>query len=146
MYTTTTEMIEAYGQETIQDLTDRADPPLGEIDHALLQRAIDAACELVDGYLTRRYALPLAQVPADLAAHVMALAFFNLHRNRRETIEAHIRQARDEAVKYLVDLGQGVIVLHAQPSAVTSSTPVSGASPLFVAPPRIFDSRTLRGF
>ncbi|MBF0192271.1 MAG: DUF1320 domain-containing protein [Magnetococcales bacterium] len=146
MYTNRQEMIDSYGREVIQDLTDRADPPRGCVDEAVLQRAIDAACDLADGYLVRRHVLPLAQIPADLKAHVMVLAFFNLHRNRAEEISKSVCQAKDDAMRYLSDIAAGRFVL-VQPLSQTPGTLASGdAAPLFCAPPRVFDRHSLRGF
>ena len=141
-YATPQEIIDAYGRDAIQELTDRDDPPRGEVDDDLLERAIQAAVDLVDGYLAKRYTLPLASVPINLQDHVRALVFFNLHRGRVESVEEDVRKFRDDALAYLRDVERGVILLGgATPPSVTGAT-----APSHSAPDRVFSDSALSGF
>lgn len=63
-YCTQQDMIDRYGEEDLTQLTDR--DQTGSIDAAVLSTAIDDGGGTIDTYLSKRYALPLAQVPAVL--------------------------------------------------------------------------------
>ncbi|MBF0339780.1 MAG: DUF1320 domain-containing protein [Magnetococcales bacterium] len=146
-YVTQQEVIDAYGLEAIQALTDRAEPPRRRIDTGLLQQAIDAAGEIADGHLAQRYTLPLDRIPAELRAQVLSLTFFNLHRNRREEIEDGVRQGRDDAMAFLEKVAKGAVLLTTQ-TAGSAAAQESGSAgtPLFVAGARTFDTVALRGY
>ncbi|MBF0127684.1 MAG: DUF1320 domain-containing protein [Magnetococcales bacterium] len=141
-YVTAQEMIDLYGREAITDLTDRADPPTYQIDAGILQRAIDAATELLDGYLGRRYQLPLDTVPVDLQEHARSAVFFNLHRGRIVGISESVRARYDDAVSWLDKVAKGEILLRAATPPATTGV----GSPGFVTGGRTFSRDTLRYF
>lgn len=139
-YTTQLELIAAYRREVIRDLTDRTDPPTGSINNANLQAAIDAAVELADGYLSKKYRLPLDLETVDLKRHVRAIAFFNLHSDRPEMITDAVRIARDDAEKWLMKISTAEILL---PDAIKQSD--TGTIQATYSP-RIFSATTLQGY
>ncbi|GAB0057420.1 hypothetical protein SIID45300_01748 [Candidatus Magnetaquicoccaceae bacterium FCR-1] len=133
------QMIDSYGLEAITDLTDRSDPPRGQIDMDRLVGAIEAAEELAEGYLFPRYTLPLPVAPKNFTAHVRAVAFYNLHRNRACGIADEVRWARDEAEEFFKRAGSGVIALNMQTGQ--GSQEMGAAStppPVSFAPPSVF--------
>lgn len=141
-YVTSQEIIAVYGRDVITEITDRANPPLGRIDTAILERAITAATELVDGYLAKRYQLPLEIVPIDLQEHARVLVFYNLHRGLPQSVEPEVIRVRDDALKWLQSVAEGKILLN-----LPSSQPVTGGgSPDFNTASRTFDNTALRGF
>ncbi|MBL8471346.1 MAG: DUF1320 family protein [Rhodocyclaceae bacterium] len=109
MYGSVAEMVAAFGAATIQDLTDRADPPAGAIDEALVLAALQRASDLADGYLSGRYAVPLAApLPAQLIACVLDVARYYLY-VCAPTEQA--RQAFEDARAWLRDVQLGRVGL-----------------------------------
>lgn len=97
---------------------------------ARLQAAIDAAEEEADGYLGRRYALPLASVPLTLKRHVSALAFANLFQGGGREVPERVSIERASAMRWLKDVASGAFVLGgaAPPPTTGTDTPVVLAS------------------
>ena len=69
----------ALGDAELIQLTDRADPPLGDIDDAVLTRALEAADGEINSYLATRYSLPLAATTAVLRDCAIDIARYRLH-------------------------------------------------------------------
>ena len=77
-YITKQQLIERFTEERLVDLTNqRGDGE--EIDDAVLDRAIADADAAIDGYVGRRYALPLPSVPDLLVQVAGAIVFYGLH-------------------------------------------------------------------
>lgn len=107
-YTTLDILVDRYGQDTLQRLTDRATPPAGAIDVEVVNRALADADGVIDGYLAGRYQLPLDQTPPLLADIAASIAIYKLHpRSAPEKIEADYR----DALASLNRIAQGVIRL-----------------------------------
>lgn len=143
-YLTPDELVDCYGQEVIEDLTDRADPPRGQIDTDRLAEAIEAAEELLEGYLFPRYTLPLSTAPRVLIAHLRSVAFFNLHRNRPNGIADEVRWARDEAEEFFKRVGSGVITLNVRAGQGSEAT--TAPEPIFAVRPRRFGDDLLEKY
>ena len=107
-YTTTAELSDRYGQRMLVQLTDRASPPVGAIDQAVIDREIANAGAVIDGYLAGRYALPLAETPPLLADLAQAIAIYKLH---PATPEAKIKDDYDTALRQLQAIASGMIKL-----------------------------------
>ncbi len=127
MYATKQDMIDRFGEEPLIELTDRADPPTGEVDDAVLDSALNEASATIDSYIARRYKLPLASPPAVLKGRCMTIAWYSLHRGR------HTEETRadyTDTLEFLRQLSTGVALLdvegtepvsaHAQARAISS--------------------------
>lgn len=138
-YVTKQELIDRFGEATLADLTDRGDSEPGVIDDAVLDRAIDDAGAVVDGYLKVRYSLPLAAVPALLKPLAEDMIFYRLH------VHGAPEEARNRyiaAIRQLEGLSKGTLKLDvagAEPDAPGESPKVSG-------PERMFSRDTLESF
>lgn len=108
MYASQQDLIDRFGQRELIELTDRADPPTGTIDAAVVAGALADAAEVINSYIGRRYDLPLAETPAVLRRVAADIARFYLHKD--DPIEA-ARNAHAEALKWLKDLAEGRAVL-----------------------------------
>ena len=87
MYITRTDLEEAMSLSELTQLS-QDDPLLAnkEPDWAIVDRAIEYACEMADGYLQGRYTLPLAPTPSIL--RVGSLPHRQLRNcNRRAIVE-----------------------------------------------------------
>lgn len=108
-------------------------------DTEVLDEVRDAAEGEVDGYLAKRY-----RVPVDLTAHprtagalksfALDIAAFRLH-VRRPPVSEDIRTARADAIKWLRDVAAGTIVLPA--TATPDSTTSDGPPPEWGGSPAI---------
>jgi phage gp36-like protein len=121
-----------------QDIIDRVGPDAavqlttdtGSVaDSDVLDEVRKGAEGEVNGYLAKRY-----EVPVDLSAHAdiadtlksftLDIAAYRLHARRGPVSEA-LRTSRDDAVKWLVGVAEGKIVLPASttPASTTSDDP-----------------------
>lgn len=107
-YATLQMLSDRVGVPMLVMLTDRSVVPTGEVDLAVLGRALADADALIDGYLAGRYALPLTSTPALLADIAQAVALWKLHSSEPE---AKVKADYDDAIRRLKDIGMGVIVL-----------------------------------
>jgi phage gp36-like protein len=107
-YATLQNLIDRYGEALLIDLTDRADPPVGALDADVVQRALESASALIDGYVGGLYALPVAEVPPLLTQLCEAIACYRLHTYAApEQIEA----GHKEALGSLEKIARGLIRL-----------------------------------
>lgn len=115
LYATTQDMINRFGEEELQLLTDR-DGSLGAIADLVLDQAIADASAEIDGYLGGRYTLPLPSVPAVLTRICCDIARYLLHDERAPE---QLQKRYEASVKFLRSLGNGELSL-GQPDAGSS--------------------------
>ena len=116
-YCTLAQLIERYGQTTLIQLTDRGEEPTDAIVESVVDRAIADADATIDGYLKRRYALPLAAVPPLLTDLSLKVSIYNLHAH---VAEEKIRKDYEDALRMLREIGEGKVQLDvagAEPAA-----------------------------
>jgi len=78
-YASQSALVDRFGERLLLDLTDRADPPAGAVDSAIVDRALADTDAVIDGYLAGRYILPLATTPPLLADLALQIAIYKLH-------------------------------------------------------------------
>lgn len=123
-YATVTDLQDRLGEARLVQLTDLADPPLGLVDQAVAQKALDDAEAEIDGYLAGRYALPLAApVPAVLRVHAVTIAHYRLLGSAAGEVE---REDYKTARQYLMAVAKGDVVLTAPDQAAAPA----GAGPV----------------
>lgn len=104
-YATLADLETLYGSAELVELTDRADPPEGVVDEAVIDEALTTASAEIDGFLRARYALPLAGDPSPLLRTLCAdMARFKLYKSRATE---EVRQRYDDAIARLKDLSAG---------------------------------------
>lgn len=136
-YATQADMLAAFGADELVQLTDRATPPVGEIDAAVLDHALQAADGEIDSYLAARFALPLASVPVILRDCACDLARYRLH--DRGTPE-RVQKNHDNRIAWLRDLAAGRATL-AEASELLA--PASGGLAEMTSGGRIFARETI---
>ena len=101
------------------------DEGYGEPDWQIVDRAIAYACELADGYLMGRYALPLETAPSILRHLCTDIARHWLHQRRINAAEfpKPLQAAYDNAVKLLVQIRDGKIHLGIRAAAAATEKP-----------------------
>lgn len=107
-YATQADLVDRFGINMMLMLADRDDPPAGEIDAAVVARALADADAAIDGYLKGRYLLPLATTPPLVRDLAQAIAVYKLH---RDTVSEKVRRDYEDAIKSLRDISNGVIRL-----------------------------------
>lgn len=132
---------------TIQDFKDRIDDQVvldlttrdngATVDDQVIQRALDDAAAVIDGYLER---IPADDRPsaAVLIPYCVDIAVYRLERNRPGQEFESIESAFKAAVKYLSDLAQGRYKV--TPKADGESSAV------FIGSGRTFSRRSMGGF
>ncbi len=115
---------------------------------AIIQRRLQQASSLIDGYLVMRkpvpYAVPLSPVPDILATWTQWIARYLLHKDRVNTEERTDPVVRDykEALKFLELVRDGKLSLGANDPL----PPPSSGGVEFEAPVREFTMDTMRDF
>ncbi len=97
-----------YGERLLLQLTDRATPPAGAVDSAIVDAALGDTDAVIDGYLAGRYALPLSETPPLLADLAQAIAIYKLH---SFLPDPKIDQDYKDAIAALDKIARGVVRL-----------------------------------
>ncbi|MDE1917666.1 MAG: DUF1320 domain-containing protein [Sphingomonadales bacterium] len=139
-YASLQDLIDSCGERLLVELTDRTDPPTGQIDMAVIDQKLTDTDAVIDSYLAGRYVLPLATTPPVLVGLAVAIALYKLH---TYTPNAKIAEDYKDAVASLNRLSSG-----AQRLPVAGiEPPSSGASGVVATDrPRDFTPENMRGF
>lgn len=136
-YATLQDLIDRFGEEEVSQLADRDRD--GEIDAAVIARALEEADALVDSYVARRYTIPLAETPVllrRLAGDIARHALF------KDDPPEPVSTAYRQAVSTLRDIAAGRALLN-----IEGDEPArSGDVVLSDGPDRTFSRDTLKGF
>ena len=120
-YTDLQSLTDRFGERLLIELTDRADVATGVVDTAVINAAIADTDALIDGYVARRYALPMATVPPLIKSLALDITIYKLH---VYSPSDKIAEDYKAAIKSLEGISTGSIRL---PSA-GQETPGSGSS------------------
>ncbi|GFK94426.1 hypothetical protein NNJEOMEG_02271 [Fundidesulfovibrio magnetotacticus] len=108
MYATVQDLLDAFGQDEVIALTDRA--RIGEVDEAVALEALARASSEADSYLAARYRVPVLVVDRVLTDAVCQIARYRL--TGAEVNETDPVQERyDRAVSWLKLIARGEINL-----------------------------------
>jgi phage gp36-like protein len=105
-YATRDDMIKAFGEDELIELTDRAET--GAIDDEILAAALVSACSEIDGYVGRVAELPLTVVVPQLRQLALTIARYRLSTDQGE---GRARLDYEDAVRILERIAQGMIKL-----------------------------------
>jgi len=103
-YAQVSDLIARFGEAEIIDLTDRADPRTGAVDATVAELALADADAEIDGYVARRYDLPLATVPPVLTRLACDIARYRLWDDRAPD---EVRQRYEDATRILREIADG---------------------------------------
>jgi phage gp36-like protein len=136
-YATQADLEARFGQRELIQLTDRAIPPTGAVDGAVLNAALADADARIDAYLQGRYTLPLADAPAILVQLASDIARYLLQDDRATD---EVRRRYGDAIRYLEQVAAGKVSLSPAPGGETA---VSSDAPQYSSAPRVFSAETL---
>lgn len=109
-YVTLAQLIDRFGERALVALTDRDQFATGVIDEAVVDRAIADVDAMIDGYLVRKYALPLTEAQPLLVKIAGAIVFYDLHVTQPDPkVEADYKAA----LAMLRDIATGTVGLTA---------------------------------
>lgn len=137
-YTTQQELIDRYSENVLLVLADQDND--GVLDANVITQAITDASELMDSYLSKRYALPLPIVPMPLKRICGDIALYLLSGNGTVTDER--RKRYEDAIKFLQALAKGDVTLG---SGIEQDNANSVGQVELDSNPRLFSRRTMRG-
>lgn len=142
MYVTQQDLIDrGWGQELIE-LTDKLNTPVAAINETIVAAHIGDAVSLIDGFLAKRYTLPLGMVPSALTKIAADIARFNLHGDNA-TKDSPVERNYQAAMKWLRDVASGLVVID---DAGVVPTAAGGGQIQTSTPNRVFTRDSLRGF
>lgn len=127
-----------YAEEADLALYGPASGALEDIDSATKEAALDAACDVANGYLGNAFVLPITAHGADLTRHVVAIAVWDLMTGVRgmnpDGSDETIRMRYDDAIRWLERVADGRL----RPAGLVDSTPdvFEGASFVVTTPKR----------
>jgi len=125
-YSTLADILERLPEEVLVRLTDDADQ--GQVDTAVVERAIADADAEIDGYVGTRYSVPLSPVPDLVRKLSVELSIYHLFSRRRGAPEEW-RQRYEDAIRLLRDLAAGRVSLGTgEPSGTPTGSPVHATS------------------
>jgi phage gp36-like protein len=133
MYCTLSDLLDRGLQDDVfatQDIND-----ISDIDMAIVNKAIEDATVVIDGYLSGRYSLPFVNPPLVLTKIACDMTMYFMQKNRPRE---NVREKYDGWISYLKDVARGLVVLDGDSSLDT----VSGSSQIdeiiISVSPRIF--------
>ena len=119
-YATAEDLIARFGEVDVIRLS----APEGQLDQAVdyarVNLALDSATALIDSYVRRRYATPLAPVPQEIADACCTLARYDLARGEQMVAE------RKATLEWLRMVADGTVFLDAALAAATAPA-IAGA-------------------
>jgi phage gp36-like protein len=122
-YATAQDMLDRFGASEMEQLTDISKPRLNAVDSVVLDRALEDATALINGYLISRYSLPLASVPDNLKVMCCGIARYQL---MSRSPDDRAKADYENAFKFLVGVNRGDVQLF-PPSAAPA---VDGVGPV----------------
>jgi len=111
-YATQADLVTRYGERELIQVTDKAKPPTGDMDEAVVARALADADAEIDARIGIRYSVPLTVTPSIIVDSACRIARYKLHEDRATE---KIRQDYEDALRFLAERrGNGnVQFLHA---------------------------------
>lgn len=109
-YATQQDLVDRFGEEELVQLTDRDNAPATTIDATVVGKALGDADALIDSYVGKQYALPLASAPPILTRYAADIARFYLFGERADK-DHPVRGAFDLALTWLKDVARGLVKL-----------------------------------
>lgn len=104
-------MVDRFGQVELIRLTTPADQDMDTVQADPVLRALDEASALIDGYLRRRYQVPLDLVPAEVKRATCFLARYDLSQGENKEPSEQVVSARKETISWLTQVSKGEVLL-----------------------------------
>ncbi len=122
-YATVDDMVSRFGNRELVQATNQESPGSGEINEAMVLKALEDASAFADTYLGAKYAVPISPVPPVLVAVVCDIARYRLCGQAMP--ESEIVKRYENAIGLLQSVSDGKIGLA---GAMSAPLPSSGKS------------------
>lgn len=133
-------LVKRFGLAMLLDLTDRADPPAGQIDADLVAQELGNTDAVINGYVGNRYRLPLDSTPPLVADLALAIAIYKLH---RYAPDPKVKDDYDQAIRTLAHISDGKVKLDA---AGIEPAPSGASGVQFIDRERPLSPESMTGF
>lgn len=110
-YASIQDLIERFGETEMIRLTTPPDQDMDTVQTAPAERALADASAVIDGYLRRRYQVPLDLVPAEIGRACCMLARFDLCLGGNREPSEQVVSARKDTVEWLTKISVGTVLL-----------------------------------
>lgn len=110
-YASIQDMIDRFGQVEMIRLTTPADQDMDTVQAYPVLRALEVASAKIDGYLRRRYAVPLELVPAEVQDAACRLARYDLSTGDNREASERATQDRKDTIAWLTQIAKGEVLL-----------------------------------
>lgn len=138
-YASQDDLVTRFGERELVELTDRADPPSGEVDAAVVAAALADTDGEINGYLGVRYPLPLAEIPTLIVNLACDIARYRLFEHRA-TVQVEARYEAAIALLEKIRDGEQQLQLASGAEVAASETV------LLDGEDRLFTRERLKGF
>lgn len=141
-YCTQQDLIDRFGALELVQLTDRTNKPASTIDPVVVDRHVQDATSLIDGYIGKAYSLPLATVPAALVKVSADIARYFLHGKAAEK-DLPVERNYQQAIAWLRDVSRGLVIIENQGAEPVSA---GGQEVRTNEPERPLSAGTMKGY
>lgn len=129
-------LIDRFGQTELAQLTDRVDGTT--IDDAVVNRALEDADGIINGYIQARYTLPLSSLPPRIVTVACDIARYQLF---EDAVTEIVRQRYEDAIAWLKGVSAGKVSLGLD--AAGAETETESGTVDYEANDRVFNRDTL---
>lgn len=105
------DMIDRFGQVEMIRVTTPADQDMDTVQTEPVLRALDDASVLIDGYLRRRYQVPLDLVPAEVRRACCLLARYDLTTGDNRDASERVLNDQKATLAWLKQVSDGTVLL-----------------------------------
>lgn len=105
----------------------------------VIESILQDASDTIDGYIAKKYAVPLITIHAAVKSCTAAVATYELHVRRSWTLTDQVKYIYEAALQWLAKVASGDI-------EIVGATPAADATAFFQADEQKFTDSTLSGF
>lgn len=138
-YCTQTDILDMMDEAELIQATD--DEGAGNVVTSRVDKAIYMADSEIDGYLGRRYTVPMDPAPAILNTYAVDMAIYHIY-SRRMGAPEHREKRYKSAIKFFEMVADGKVSLGANDPDGTGGSD----QPEFDGPERVFSRNSLKGW
>lgn len=113
-YASIADMVLWFGEREIARASTPDEMPVAGVVPAPVTSALENASAIIDGYLRRRYQVPLAVAPSEISRACGTLARYDLLTGGSRQASEQIRDDRKEAMAWLRRISEGTVLLDLQ--------------------------------
>lgn len=122
MYATLQDMTQRFGEVEVIRLSSGDGPIRDSVDPTTVDMALSDATAMIDGYLRKRYQLPLAEVPPEVVRATCVLARHDLASGGGREPSTQMRNDRNDVIAWLNKIAEGYVTLASRAPAAAGQS------------------------